>query len=348
MTTIRPPEGSIVILDVSGGLELFTQPSDSANEPLKVGPLPEICVLAPWLIFTVTIEHGVHTEDEVYLHAGGQGLWVARMIANLGAQPTICGPLGGESGVVVRALIEAEGIKLRAIEAGKWNGGYVHDRRRGDRKIVAEMKSPPLNRHEQDDLYGAVLTAAFRGSVAVLTGVPQDDVVPPDFYRRLAIDLEANGVAVIADLGGPALRVLKGGLHFLKVSHEELIKAGLCTDGSEEQVRKGLLALRDSTRARNLIVSRADEPALALLNDRLVQVVAPRFDPLDHRGAGDSMTAALAVAQATNLEGEEVLRLAAAAGAMNVTRHGLGTGTCDEIQEIAKRVVICEIRDEQR
>jgi 1-phosphofructokinase len=265
------------------------------------------------------------------------------MISNLGAKPTICGPLGGESGVVVRALIEAEGIKLRAIEAGKWNGGYVHDRRGGDRELLAEMKSPPLNRHEQDDLYGAVLAASFRGGVAVLTGVPQDDIVPPDFYRRLAFDLEANGISVIADLGGAALIGLRGGLHFLKVSHEQLIEAGLCTDGGEVQVRKGLLALRDSTGARNLIVSRADEPALALLNDRLIHVVAPRFDPLDHRGAGDSMTAALAVAKAINLEGEEALRLAAAAGAMNVTRHGLGTGTRDEIQEIAKRVVIREI-----
>jgi 1-phosphofructokinase len=193
----------------------------------------EICVLAPWLIFTVTIEHGVNREDEVYLHAGGQGLWVARMISNLGAQPTICGPLGGESGVVVRALIAAEGIKLRAVEAGNWNGGYVHDRRGGDRKLVAEMKSPSLNRHEQDDLYGAVLSASLKGGVAVLTGVPQDEIVPPDFYRRLANDLEANGVTVIADLSGAALMGLKGGLNFLKVSHEELIRGrAVCQWGS--------------------------------------------------------------------------------------------------------------------
>jgi 1-phosphofructokinase len=303
----------------------------------------EICVLAPWLIFTVTIEHGVNREDEVYLHAGGQGLWVARMISNLGAQPTICGPLGGESGVVVRALIAAEGIKLRAVEVGNWNGGYVHDRRGGYRKLVAEMKSPSLNRHEQDDLYGAVLSASLKGGVAVLTGVPQDEIVPPDFYHRLANDLEANGVTVIADLSGAALMGLKGGLNFLKVSHEELIRAGLCVSGEADEVRKGIFALRDSTGARNIIVSRADEPAMALLTNRLVRVEAPRFEPLDHRGAGDSMTAALAVARATGLEEEAALRLAAAAGAMNVTRHGLGTGTSEEIQEVAKRVVIRDI-----
>jgi 1-phosphofructokinase len=304
---------------------------------------PEIAVLAPWLIFTVTVEAAADGEEEIYLHAGGQGFWVARMIANLGGRPTICGPLGGESGLVVRALIEGEGIGLHAVRSGAWNGGYVHDRRGGDRKLVAEMKSPSLNRHEVDDLYNAILATSLKAGAAVLTGVPHDEILPADFYRRLALDLEANGVSVVADLSGAALRALAGGVTFLKVSHEQLLRAGFCSNANEPDVLEGLFSLRESARARNLIVSRAEAPAFAFVDDRLVEVTAPRLQPVDHRGAGDSMTAALAVAQAQGLEAEGTLRLAAAAGALNVTRHGLGTGTGDDIRQMASRVTVRDI-----
>jgi 1-phosphofructokinase len=64
------------------------------------------------------IEVGAAGKDEIYFHAGGQGFWVARMVANLGGKPIVCGPIGGESGIIVRALIESEGIDLRGIDVG--------------------------------------------------------------------------------------------------------------------------------------------------------------------------------------------------------------------------------------
>jgi 1-phosphofructokinase len=50
------------------------------------------------------------------------------------------------------------------------------------------------------------------------------------------------------------------------------------------------------------------------------------------------MTAALAVAVARELEWIDALKLAAAAGAVNATRHGSGTGRSDTIGELAARV----------
>ncbi|XSG83134.1 MAG: PfkB family carbohydrate kinase [Methyloligella sp. ZOD6] len=316
----------------------MTDPSDGAKSALR-----DICVLAPWPIVTVTIERGMDGGDEIYFHAGGQGFWVARMIAHLGSRPILCGPLGGESGIVVRALIEAEGIELRPVESERWNGGYVHDRREGDRKTLATMPPAALNRHEADDLYDTVLTAGLHAGVVVMTGVVEEDILASDFYSRLAHDLTRNGVAVVADLSKQALTGLDGGVAFLKVSHSELIGAGFCTSEDERSVTEGLMALKRSTGATNAIVSRADQPAFALLQDRLVKVVPPRFQELDHRGAGDSMTAAIAVAQAHGLPPDETLRMAAAAGALNVTRHGLGTGKLEHIREIASHVSVVDM-----
>ena len=60
----------------------------------------------------------------------------------------------------------------------------------------------------------------------MLTG-PQEDVVPNDMYRRLALDARRNARFVVADLSGGRLEAaLEGGVDLLKVSDEELESDG--------------------------------------------------------------------------------------------------------------------------
>ena len=147
-------------------------------------------------------------------------------------------------------------------------------------------------------------------------------------------------MAVVADLAGDVLKAVSGGVKFLKVSHLELIDAGYAENENAASLATGARRLREASGAENVIVSRAEQPALALDGDRMVEVVAPNFEALDHRGAGNSMTAGLAVGCARGLDLEATLRLAAAAGALNVTRHGLGTGQSESIETIAERVEV--------
>jgi len=43
-----------------------------------------VAVFAPVTIRTITLEQAADGQDEVHVHAGGQGVWQARMIATLG------------------------------------------------------------------------------------------------------------------------------------------------------------------------------------------------------------------------------------------------------------------------
>jgi len=294
-------------------------------------------VFAPSPLLTVTIEP--HPDDvDIHFHPGGQGFWIARMIAGLGVDVALCASFGGEVGSVTRGLLADAAITVRGIETTGSNGAYVHDRRSGDRVAVAEMPPDPLTRHEVDELYGITLGEGLDAGVCVLGGPADPDVISPEVYRRLAEDLIRNGAVVVADLSGdPLACVLEGRISVLKVSDEELEAEGRADPADLDSVVAAIQALA-ARGVENVVVSRAERPIVALLDGELVTVRAPRLNVVDHRGAGDSLTAGIAAGVARGLQLRDAVRLGAAAGAVNVARHGLATGTREEIERMSTRV----------
>lgn len=270
-------------------------------------------VFTPSPLLTVTIEAQPDGTTELHVHGGGQGVWIARMMASLGCETRLAGPFGGESGEVLKPLIEREGIVPRPLDIADTNGAYVHDRREGERSVVATHNPPTLQRHDHDQLYDLTLVEGLSADVVVLGGPDGPDVIDPETYRRLAADLTSQNVPVVVDLSGDYLEAaVSGGVHLVKVSHEELLDDGRATSDDPEHLIEAARKLRDAG-AANVVVSRAGDPALALLGDRAVKVLTPSFERADHRGAGDSMTAGLAVGLATGTSLEDALVLGSAA-----------------------------------
>ena len=299
-----------------------------------------VAVYAPGPILTVTVERG--DPCEIHLHAGGQGAWVARMLVNLGIEPVLCAAIGGETGDVIRERLEHEEVIVEVTPTASWNGAYVHDRRSDERIEVARVDAPKLTRHEADDLYGNTITRAVKAGVCVLTGT-EPQRVEPETYGRLTTDLRSNDVVVIADLSGDPLRAAAdAGIDLVKVSHEELIDGGWAAADDEAALVAGAERLRASG-AVDVVVSHADQPTLALLGSDALRAEGPRVDAREPRGAGDSMTAALAACIVNGLPANDGLALAVAAGALNATRRGLGTGERSQIERLAEAVEISRV-----
>lgn len=302
-------------------------------------PRPRVCVFAPSPVLTVTIERSPEGDAELHIHPGAQGYWVARMVNLLGCEVRFCAPLGGETGRILEGLFADQGIHVVKVDASAPNAGYVHDRRDGERKVIVETPAARLGRHESDDLYTVTVAEALAAGTAILTGPLHPGILADDTFARLAHDLGENGVAVVADLSGEQLRGITG-LEVLKVSHEELLRDEYVASESIDELLAVARSFEAEGVARHLVISRADAPALAVIEGEAFEVVPPKFQPVDHRGAGDSMTAAIAAGLARGMAIAECLRLGAAAGALNVTRHGLGSGRRESIEQLAGEVAI--------
>jgi 1-phosphofructokinase len=304
---------------------------------------PTVVVFAPSPLVTVTIEDRGGNPD-IHVHAGGQGVWQARMISSMGVPVVLCATLGGETGALLRHLVAAEGVELRAVHTDTRNGGYVHDRRDDHRDPVVEAPGGPLDRHEQDELYEVTLREGITHGTAVLAGPNADQVVPHSLYARLATDLTANGCRVAADLAGERLdAVLLGKPFLVKVSHEELVADGRARGDSPDELVEAMRALR-SEGAGTVLVSRASEPALALVEDEVLEIRVPPLQPAETSGAGDSMMAGTVASLAKGMDVREALRTGAACGALNVVRRGLGTGGPDAVTTLAERVLVSAFR----
>jgi 1-phosphofructokinase len=281
---------------------------------------------------------------DIHLHAGGQGYWNARMIALLGVPVVVCGYFGGETGQVLKALMNSDGVEVRAVEVHASNVAELRDPQPDSSAPPIRMKTVHPSRHDVDSLYGIALASGLQASICVLAGDP-DAIVPRDMYMRLAHDLHDNGRTVVADLTGDNLdAVLEGGVDVVKVSHSELMRDGRTKSADFSEI---LRAVDDLARrgVPTIVVSRAAEPAVVYAHESLFCVGTPKITPVDHRGAGDSMTAGIAAGLAQGRPILEAIRLGAAAGALNATRRGLATGTPEAIQHFVEQVHVTPYRE---
>lgn len=316
-----------------------------ADSPIEVnaadGGRQGVAVFAPSTIVTVTVERGA-SGDEIHFHAGGQGFWIARLLGRLGVPTSMCTVLGGEAGHVARPLIETEQIDLRAVSTASSIGSWVHDRRSGDRRTVAESSQEALSRHEVDELYGATLASALSSGICVLAGPQEKGTIDPDVYRRLADDLSSNDVVVIADLSGDELlAALEGGIDFCKVSDEDLAESAGFEDVDDPM--EGLTKLREAG-AHHAVITQGAGGLVALAGDEAVEVRSPTLEVVDHRGAGDAFTALVAAAAAWGLDWLDAVRWGAAAGALAVTRRGLATPDRREIHQLLDLIEVGPLR----
>jgi tagatose 6-phosphate kinase len=311
----------------------------------------------PALDLTYTVpspvrDHHEHRVREVHEAAGGKGVNVARVLAALGENVTVTGPLGGTTGEELAALLAQEpgvhqdwipisGSTRRTVTAVDQEGATGFNEP-GPRLTTAEVRDvcAAVSPSRQDP------TSEDRADVVVISGsLPPG--LDPEALVDLVADLHEHGIPVVVDTSGPALPILaRAGADLLKPNAAEAQQATGTSDPLA--AADALLTLG----ARRVLCSLGADGMLAAemsadgdpRTGRALRVRPARALAGNPTGAGDAAVASLARSLRRGEEIAEAVASAVALSASAVTMPLAGQVDPDLAARLRPTLTVQEIR----
>lgn len=256
--------------------------------------------------------------------AGGKGVNVACVLADLGVEVVATGFLGADNADLFEKRFASRGIADRFVRiAGSTRVGL---------KIVDDLTQqttdvnfPGLTPRgeEIDDLFERIAGLVEPGRWFVLSGsVPPG--VPDDVYARLIDSIHHRGGRVVVDTSGAPLRkALASRPEVVKPNVDELSELV----GQPLEAPEAVRAAGEPLLARGVqrvVVSMGGEGAVFLNGEEALLARPPKVTVRSTVGAGDAMVAGIVYGLIHDLPLADLARTATASGAYAVTRLGAG------------------------
>ncbi|MBT9391825.1 1-phosphofructokinase family hexose kinase [Hymenobacter sp. NST-14] len=254
---------------------------------------------------------------------GGGGINVSRALRRLGTDSVAVFPVGGPSGVLLRQLLSAEEIEQRPIETEGWTreNFIVVDSSSGQQYRFG-MPGAELQPEEQQRVLRALEELPRHPEFLVISGSLPPGVAP-EFLVEVVRAAKAQGVRVIADTSGPALRaLLQEGVYLTKPNVGELSKMTGVEELDNEAVADAARQLVASGQSEVVVVSMGPQGACVVSAAGTDYIPAPSVKKRSTVGAGDSMVAGLVHGLATGRSLRETARLGVACGSAATMNPG--------------------------
>lgn len=300
--------------------------------------------LNPALDKTVEIPNltidGVNRITTMRTDPGGKGINVSKVIDKLGGRSVAMGILGGNTGNAIRSALEAMGLET--------DFRFVEGETRTNLKVIdpvnhtnTDINEPGVTLSEAllEDFLAQAAGRLTAGDIVVLSGsLPKG--APRNTYFTWVKTCREAGAKVILDADGELLAEgLKASPYLIKPNNHELsglLGKPLETTGDLEQAARDLMNRYGIAR---VVVSMGGDGALYVTGKETIYAEGLKVPVGSTVGAGDSVVAALAVAEERGMGLEETVRLSTATGAANVMCSGTQAAEYEVIQSLLPRVV---------
>ncbi len=281
---------------------------------------------------------------EVRNTAGGKGLNVSRVAAQLGEPVTAMGFTGGHIGQYFESLITEARIRKAFTHVASETRSCINGWDMG-RNLSTEYLEPgaPVTR-EEVDRFLADFRRELPGADAVTISGSMPKGVPEDCYATLIGLCRDAGKPVLLDTAGETLRrAVKARPSFVKPNAEELGQLlGFEPDGPDALTDSALELQRGGI--PTVVVSLGAEGALMVCDEGVYTGKPPSITPKNTVGCGDSMVAGFAVGAVRGLPAAERLRLAVAVSAANALTMGTGSYEEEDLARLLPEVDVRRIR----
>ena len=271
---------------------------------------------------------------------GGKGINVSKVIQKLGRKSVAAGILGGDTGNAILSALEAMGLET--------SFRFVEGETRTNLKIVdpaehtnTDINEPGITLSEEilDSYLKELLEKLVPGDIMVLSGsLPMGS--PKDTYYTWVKACKEAGAKVILDADGELFAAgIKASPYLIKPNDNELSGFMGRTLSTPAELAKAARQMMESYGIEKIVVSMGGAGALFVTKEDTIYAEGLKVPVGSTVGAGDSVVAALAVAEEAGMSLEDTVRLATATGAANVMCSGTQAAEYDVIQGLIPKVV---------
>lgn len=234
----------------------------------------------------------VHRVSSIVRRAGGKGLNVAAVLAQLGVRSRVTGFLGGRGGAELRELVRDWPVDQDWVDLGPAcpTRSSVAVRADDGSVTVFNEAGPTTSAAHWDRLTEAVRQALSPQDVLVVSGSCPPGTTSQDLAALLGAARE-RGARTVLDTSGPLLVACAGLADVVKPNREELAQATGTTDlaaGAKALLENGTGGVVVSDGPRGMYLFTASPQGGTWHAD------APDVPVVNPTGAGDSAVAALA------------------------------------------------------
>ena len=275
---------------------------------------------------------------------GGKGINVSKVIAKLGGTSVALALLGGGTGRAIADALEEMGLRCELQ--------FVEGETRTNLKVVDPVNHTNTDLNEPgisvtpavlDGLLDRLIGLLQPGDLVVLSGSLPKGAPGDTYYTWVACCKEA-GAKVFLDADGALLAEgLRAAPDLVKPNQDELSRlVGHPLETVEALAGAAGALLADGV--QKVVVSMGGKGALYVTRDTVLYAEGLKVPVGSTVGAGDSVVAALAVAETQGLSLEDTVRLSTATGAANVMCSGSQAAERSVIEELMPQVVFHRLR----
>lgn len=300
------------------------------------------------MIFTVTlnasVDHALFLEElrlgdtnrvlRTETDAGGKGINLARVAAEMGASALATGFVGGGAGAFIRHVLDAQGVRHAFVDtAGETRTNFSVEDATDAPPTTFNARGPEILPTELEALWSQCRSlAAGANWVAMGGSIPPG--VPVDIYRALATVFRKETCRVVVDADGEPMRLaLEARPCLCKPNGKEASRLlGRPVDTLEHAISaaREIRDLQGGGDAMTIVSMGADGAVLSSAEGVLVGM-SPKVETRSTIGSGDSLLGAFLWALEEGRPLVEAFRWGLAAGAATATTDGA---------EIARKPVV--------